>query len=186
MGVAEDFATFRQNYIIPSATISSIGARYRRITKRLNQDFWNSDSESSHSLYVGSYGRDTASIGISDLDVAFLLPAAVYHQYNAYQGNGQSALLQAVRASIRKTYSASDTFGDGQVVVIAFDDGITFEVLPAFDNTAGTWNHPNANGGGSWAVTNPRAEIDAIHNENKAANGNLKCLARMTHWGWSR
>lgn len=179
MGVAEDFAVFRQNYIISKDTISSIGRRYRTITRRLNLDFWNTDSETSHSLYVGSYGRDTASCGISDLDVGFVLPNALYQQYDAHLGNGQSQLLQAVRNSIRKTYSTSDAFGDGQVVVIAFDDGITFEVLPAFINTAGSWTHPNSNGGGSWGVTNPRAEIDAIHNENLAANGNLKSLARM-------
>lgn len=179
MGAAEDFAVFRQNYIIPKDTISSIARRYRAITRRLNLDFWNTDSETSHSLYVGSYGRDTASCGISDLDVGFVLPNSLYHQYNAHLGNGQSQLLQAVRASIRKTYSTSDAFGDGQVVVIAFNDGITFEVLPAFINDAGSWTHPNSNAGGSWAITNPRAEIDAIHNENLAANGNLKCLARM-------
>lgn len=179
MGVGEDFATFRQNYIIPTGTISSIGRRYRAITRRLNLDFWNTDSETSNSLYVGSYGRDTASCGISDLDVGFILPPAVYQRYDSYIGNGQSQLLQAVRTSIRKTYSTSDAFGDGQVVVIAFDDGITFEVLPAFINTDGSWTHPNSNAGGSWAVTNPRAEIDAIRTENLAANRNLKCLARM-------
>ena len=179
MGVAEDFAVFRQNYIISKDTISSIARRYKAITRRLNLDFWNTDSETSHSLYVGSYGRDTASCGISDLDVGFVLPNALYQRYDSYLGNGQSQLRQAVRTSIRKTYSTSDAFGDGQVVVIAFDDGITFEVLPAFINNAGSWTHPNSNAGGSWAVTNPRAEIDAIHAENQAANGNLKCLARM-------
>jgi len=35
----------------------------------------------------------------------FQLPYSVYEQYNRYAGNGQSALLQAVKTSIEKTYS---------------------------------------------------------------------------------
>lgn len=180
MGVGEDFAAFRSSYIIPADVISSIAYRYKRITRQLNTDFWSSDSETAHSLYVGSYGRDTAARGVSDLDVAFVLPAALYHKYHAYASNGQSALLQAVKQSIRNTYKTSDTFGDGQVVVVAFDDKITFEVLPVFETTDGqSWIYPNANGGGSWNSCNPRAEIAAIQMRSNATKRNLKHLARM-------
>jgi tRNA nucleotidyltransferase (CCA-adding enzyme) len=85
MGVGEQFQNFRNNYLIPAATISSISTRYKRITKRLNLDFWTTDSETAHSLYVGSYGRDTAATGVSDLDIYFRLPYAEYEKYNAYQ-----------------------------------------------------------------------------------------------------
>jgi hypothetical protein len=180
MGVAEDFQKFRARYLIPQETISSISYRYRRITRQLNRDFWNTDSEVAHSQYVGSYGRDTAARGISDLDVAFRLPAEVYYTYNSYTSNGQSALLQTVKASIQKTYRTSESFGDGQVVVINFDDNIRFEILPVFDNRSGTWTYPDANSGGSWSITNPKSEIDAIHTRNQATNRNLKALCRMT------
>lgn len=179
MGIGEDFGRFYEQSKIPAATITSISERYKRITRQLNIDFWSSESDSLHSMYVGSYGRDTAARGISDLDIAFTLPAATYHKFNNYESNGQSALLQAVRASIRKTYSTSDTFGDGQVVVISFTDNITFEVLPVFDNTSGTWTYPNANGGGSWRTCNPRAEIEAIQTRHDAVNKNLKRMCRM-------
>jgi hypothetical protein len=179
MGVAEDFAKFYQQTIIPSDTISSISYRYRRVTKQLNRDFWSTDSEVAHSLYVGSYGRDTAAKGLSDLDIAFMLPAALYHRYNAYTSNGQSALLQLIKSSIQNTYRTSETFGDGQVVVIGFDDGIRFEVLPVFENTVGTWTYPNANGGGSWRVCNPRDEIAAIQIRHDDTNRNLKKICRM-------
>lgn len=179
MGVGADFEAFKENYNIGITRISEISYRYQRITRQLNKDFWNTDSERAHSLYVGSYGRDTAAHGVSDLDVAFQLPNAIYHQYDAYRTNGQSALLQAVKTSIRNTYKTSDSFGDGQVVVVGFTDGIKFEVLPVFENTAGTYTHPDANGGGSWRATNPRAEIDAVRDRNAACNGNLKALGRM-------
>jgi hypothetical protein len=179
VGIGEDFAAFRSNYLISGEKIQSISYRYKRITRQLNKDFWNSDSETAHSLYVGSYGRDTAAHGISDLDIGFLLPAQFYQQYNAYSSNGQSALLQAVKRSIQKTYSTSESFGDGQVVVINFDDGITFEVLPAFEKTNGSWLYPNANNGGSWKECNPRAEIEAISIRSASTNRNLKNLCRM-------
>lgn len=181
MGVGEDFQKFKDNYQITNELISSISYRYKRITKQLNTDFWNTDSDTSHSLYVGSYGRDTAATGISDLDIGFVLPNAVYHQYNAHQSNGQSALLQSVKKSIQKTYPTSDTFGDGQVVVIEFVDNLTFEVLPAFENQNGQgWTYPNANDGGSWRICNPRAEISAINERSGETNQNLKYLGRMT------
>ncbi|WP_431203264.1 SMODS domain-containing nucleotidyltransferase [Bradyrhizobium betae] len=158
MGVGEDFQKFKDNYQITTELITSISYRYKRITRQLNTDFWNTNSETAHSLYVGSYGRDTAARGLSDLDIGFILPNAVYHQYNAHQGNGQSALLQSVKRSIQKTYRTSESFGDGQVVVISFEDNLTFEVLPAFENqNSDSWTYPNANNGGSWKVCNPRA-----------------------------
>jgi len=135
MSVADNFRAFRGAYLIPATTVSSISLRYRRLTRQLNKDFWNSESETAHSLYVGSYGRDTASRGVSDLDVAFTLPNALYHQYHAHLGNGQSALLQAVRTSIGRTYANSYVGADGQVVALDFTDGIRFEILPVFVNS---------------------------------------------------
>jgi hypothetical protein len=112
--------------------------------------------------------------------VAFVLPVAQYHKYNAYATNGQSALLQVVKQSIQNTYRTSESFGDGQVVVIAFDDKIKFDVLPVFETTDGqSWTYPNANDGGSWKGCNPRAEIAAIKIRSDATNRNLKYLARM-------
>jgi hypothetical protein len=61
MGVGEDFSIFKDNYNITTDLISSISNRYKRITRQLNTDFWNTDSDTAHSLYVGSYGRDTAA-----------------------------------------------------------------------------------------------------------------------------
>jgi hypothetical protein len=179
MGVGEDFSTFKNNYQISIDLIGSISQRYKRITRQLNSDFWNTDSMTAHSLYVGSYGRDTAARGLSDLDMAFILPNSEYHKYDAYVTNGQSALLQAVKKSIQKTYSTSESFGDGQVVVITFTDNIKFEILPVFENSSNSFTYPNANDGGSWRVCNPRVEASAVGQRSQATNRNLKYLARM-------
>ena len=177
MGLANWFSTFCSNLTIQNS--SSISTRYKAITRRLNTDFWSTTSDTSHSLYVGSYGRNTAIRGFSDLDMVFELPSALYHQYDAYSTNGQSALLQAVRSSMKKTYSTSSVGGDGQVVVVSFQDGVTFEVVPVFNKQAGTYTYPDSNNGGSWKTTNPKPEIQAIKNRNIVCNNNLIPLCRM-------
>jgi hypothetical protein len=131
---------------------------------------------------VGSYGRNTAIDGFSDLDMVFELPSDLYFKYDEYTGNGQSALLQAVRNSIQKTYSTSSLGADGQVVVISFTDGITFEVVPVFNNKAGSYTYPDSNDGGKWRTTNPRPEIEAIRSRNTVCNGNLMPEISFVSW----
>ena len=177
MSVADWFSIFGKNIQVQDG--GTISSRYKTITRRLNTDFWGTKSETSHSLYVGSYGRNTAIQGFSDLDMIFDLPWFEYVRYDGYSGNGQSALLQAVRQSIGKRYSTSQVGADGQVVEILFQDGITFEVVPAFDNTDGSFKVPDSNDGGTWRTTNPRPEIAAIRKMNYACNGNLVRLCRM-------
>jgi hypothetical protein len=144
----------------------------------LNIDYYSSYSETLHSLYVGSYGRGTA-IHVSDIDMLFILPVSVYYQYNSYIGNGQSALLQAVKNAICKTYSTSYLGADGQVIKLNFADGISFEIVPCFVNTDGSFTFPDSNNGGSWKTTNPKPEIAELNAANANWNKNLKRLCRM-------
>lgn len=154
-----------------------ISLRYRRITKAINTEFWNSMSETEHSFYVGSYGRGTA-IDTSDIDILVELPKDVYERFDAHKGNGQSRLLQAVKAAIENSYSRSMVHADGQVIVVNFSDGIKFEILPAFrhivwGNWDGTYEYPDSNMGGRWLTTNPKAEQDAMKSRNEESNGLL-------------
>ena len=177
MGLAEWFSGFCTNLRVQDG--GTISTRYNNITRRLNTDFWTTTSDVAHSLYVGSYGRNTAIQGFSDLDMIFQLPPAVYTQYNGYAGNGQSSLLQVVKTSIERTYSTTSIRADGQVILVPFDDGITFEVVPAFINKDDSFTYPDANNGGSWRTTNPKPEIEAIRTRNTDCNNNLVPLCRM-------
>jgi hypothetical protein len=178
MSVSIWFETFNDSIQIQNDTVETIASRYKRITKQLNKDFWNTESETSHSLYVGSYGRDT-DIHVSDIDFVFELPTSEYIKYNNYTGNGQSALLQVVKTSIEKTYNPTVMKADGQVIQIFFTDGINYEIVPVFVNTAGSYTFPDSNNGGSWKTTNPRPEIAEIRTKNDEWNKNLKRLSRM-------
>lgn len=179
MAVGEWFSDFCVAIRIGAGKRSSFAYRTSRITKVLNTDFRGTDSDTANRFYVGSMGRNTAIPSVSDIDLLYVLPYTTYEQYNAYSGNKQSALLSAVRTTIRKTYKASDVFGDGQVVVIAFDDGVTYELLPAFVNKDGGYTFADTNSGGSWKTCRPKHELDAFFTRNAACNGNLVELSRM-------
>lgn len=178
MSVAIWFETFRDNLQMSTQTVEDISYRYKRITKQLNKDFWDIDSDIYHSLYVGSYGRGT-EIHKSDIDVIFQLPYSVYEKYNGHIGNGQSALLQAVKTSIEKTYKPTYIRADGQVIKLDFTDGINFEIVPAFINKDDSYTFPDSNDGGSWKTTNPKPEIAEMTNKNYLWNRNLKRLCKM-------
>ena len=178
MSVSDYFSTFCSNLRMDSDTVSKIQYRYHQITKRINLDYWNSLSEITHSLYVGSYGRET-EIWTSDIDIIVQLPDSTYEKFNAYKSNGQSALLQEVKGVLQKTYSTSYVKGDGQVIGINFSDGINFEIVPTFINAYGSYIYPDSNSGGSWKTTDPKKEIDAMNSRNKDTNKNLKRLCRM-------
>jgi len=183
MGLADWFQSFCATIQVQAG--ETISARYHAIAHRLNTDFWSTTSDTAHALYVGSYGRNTAIQGFSDLDMLFQLPFSQYQQYDAHAGNGQSALLQAAKASIEKTYATTSMRADGQVILVPFTDGITFEVVPAFINKDDSYTYPDATEGGSWRTTNPKPEIEAIRSRNAACNNNLVPLCRMMR-SWKR
>ncbi|AIQ40520.1 nucleotidyltransferase [Paenibacillus sp. FSL R5-0912] len=184
MSVSENFSQFCSNLRMSDSTVSTIQQRYKQITKRINLDYRDSSSETSYSLYVGSYGRGT-EIWTSDIDVIVQLPYATYQKFNNYSGNGQSALLQEVKGVLQKTYSSSYIKSDGQVVGINFADNIDFEIVPAFINDGGSYTYPDTNDAGSWKTTDPRKEIDAMNTRNSSTNKNLKRLCRMAR-AWKK
>lgn len=185
MSVSDNFKSFCSNLRMSDNTVEVIQARYHQIIKRINIDYYNSYSDSSHGLYVGSYGRGT-EIWTSDIDMIVQLPYSTYEKFDGYISNGQSALLQEVKGVLQKTYSTSHIKADGQVVGIDFSDGISFEIVPGFVNMDNSsFTYPDTNNGGSWKETDPRAEIDAINSRNAVTNKNLKRLCRMVR-AWKK
>ncbi|MEI8378007.1 MAG: nucleotidyltransferase, partial [bacterium] len=61
MSISDKFQKLLKN--LRTTNNESVTNRYKTITKRLNKDFWGSESEIDHSRYVGSYGRGTAIKG---------------------------------------------------------------------------------------------------------------------------
>lgn len=132
------------------------------ILGKLNGKYYDDPSSKSHGLIVGSVGRGTAVSGTSDLDMLFMLPLDVYKKFDRYESNGQSALLQEVKATLKERYPRSDIRGDGQAVVVNFTDRpYSIDLVPAFAQNDGSFKYPDTHGGGSWKRTNPVSEQEA-------------------------
>ncbi|MFC0417727.1 nucleotidyltransferase domain-containing protein [Cytobacillus solani] len=156
-----------------------ISYRYHRIVKVLNEYYWGIQSDSKNCRYVGSYGRGTAIKGFSDVDIIVKLPIHEYQRFTNYSQNGQSALLQDVKRALDSTYSRTLKKGDGQVVVVEFSDGIKFEIVPSFV-IDGKITYPDSNKNGAWKQCDPVKEIEAINLVNKATDGWIKDICRLT------
>lgn len=126
MTTAEKFSTFLTN--IKLNNDETLSNRYAQITKKLNQRFRNSDSETANRLQVGSYGRYTGIKGISDLDMLYIMPNYLWNEYK----NSPDKLLRHTRDALRERYPKSDITYDTLVVVINFCN-FKFEIQPVFE-----------------------------------------------------
>ncbi|TGE36688.1 nucleotidyltransferase [Desulfosporosinus fructosivorans] len=181
----EDYAS-----LLEIDNLEDIHGRFRRITKRLNSSFWESENDQNHGFIVGSLGRETAIKGVSDLDMLFVLPKEIKQQYDKHEGNGQSKLLQAVKAEIKKTYPRTIVRGDGQVVVVSFDSiNYAIEVCPSFERSDGAFDFPDSNNDGTWKKTDPFPEIEVSIKINEETDGHYGKVCNIirawkNNWGF--
>lgn len=173
------FEEFCRALPLSQAQRGSISSRTASITRRLNNDFRSTASDTANRFYAGSYGRNTALASTSDIDLMYVLPYSVYAQYDAYANNKQSALLQAVRASLNLTYPNSAVVADGQIVKIGFVDNIVYEIVPVFVGENECYVFPDSNSGGSWRSCKPKHEVNEFFKRDTESNGNLVVLGRM-------
>jgi len=106
--------------------------------------------------------------------MVYMLP---YSVWTRFKDNRQSALLQEVKNVILQRYPKTEMRGDGQVVVISFQNH-QIEVLPVFELEDNSFKYPDTNNGGSWKITKPREEIKEISDFN-SLNSNLRPLCKM-------
>lgn len=134
------------------------------------------------SLLVGSYGKNTAIAPPSDIDILFELPADQFERYDSYTWNGQSQLLQDIKAILLGTYPRTDIRADGQIVSVPFAS-YKVEVVPAFKGQDGSYWFPDTHSGGSWKITNPREEMRYLRESNKRSSGNtIKLIKMLKAW----
>ena len=185
MTTASLFKEFIKNIRIQNADV--ISENYNKVTKALNEYYYESDSNCIHCRQIGSYGRTTGINGISDLDMAFELPTATYDKFNAYSTGAQSALLQDVKKAILNIYDNDQVKADGQIVGIDLD-GFRIEVLPTFflekdangNLDYNVYTFPDSNNGGRWRRTKPKLEIEATRTLNtEYGNDTYRNLCRM-------
>jgi len=92
--------------------------------------------------------------------------------------------LQDIKIILQKTYPRTDIRADGQIVSVPFTS-YKVEVLPAFKRQDGSYYYPDTHNGGSWKITNPKAEMKYISDSNARSKGNTVRLIKMTK-AWKR
>lgn len=178
MSVGDWFRTFHNNVYMDSSTVDTVARRYRTITRKVNSEYWFSESETNNSLYVGSYGRAT-EIYTSDIDIIVSLPWSVKERFDKRIGNIQSQLLTEIKDKLSQTYPSSDLSSDGQVIVISFSDGVRYEIVPAFKYSDGRFCYPDTHNDGSWKVMNPKEEMNFFNLRHRVHNYTMKKFCRM-------
>ena len=149
--------------------------RRDEITKALNREFRDSDSESDNRLMVGSWGRCTAINGVSDLDFLYILPSHLYDEFHV--SGGTRKVLSKVKQGIATHYSQTHIRVDRLVVVVKFSN-YKFEVQPVFEQDDGSFSYPDTYSD-SWKTTKPRDEIKAISNLDEISMGNARKICKL-------
>jgi hypothetical protein len=173
--VAEMFKGLCENVKLLPEKVQSIRFRYGEVTSALNNKFRNTDSKTANSLQVGSYGRRTAIKGISDLDMVYIIPSS---KWKTYEEN-QLSLLSDTKNAILERYPRTTVRIDRLVVQVIYAN-FMIEVQPVFEVNNGNFRYPDTYNGGSWKVTKPREEIQAMIEFDEQKNNNLRKLCRIS------
>jgi hypothetical protein len=185
IAVRERFRRFAADVALTDDQIDDGVTKFTNIGRSLERAYYGGNfGDHPPAFMVGSWGKRTQLRPPRDLDCFFVMPPAEKARFDARVGNRQSALLQEVKASLAATYPNSQMRGDGQVVEVAFNS-LTVEVLPVFSIGNGQFWMPDTNGGGSWKVVDPIAQMNVIHTADTAMNGNVRILSKMMKL-WAR
>ncbi|KAF1701682.1 nucleotide-binding domain-containing protein [Pseudoxanthomonas suwonensis] len=175
MTTAEMFSAFLSNLTISNS--ETIGLRYGELTSALNRHFRETESKEANTLQVGSFGRKTGINDISDLDMLYIMPKTKWVDYD--KSGGQLKLLQDVRDAILKRYPTTEIRVDRLVVTVTYTN-FHVEVQPVFEQEDQSYRYPDTKNGGSWKITKPRPEMQAVADLDGAKNSNLRRLCKMT------
>jgi hypothetical protein len=177
--VTQRFTNFIDNLGLTDAQVADGVTKFKGVVSCLNSAYYGTNSETDHAFYIGSWAKQTRIRPPRDVDLYFLLPPEVYHRFEKYSGNKQSALLQEVKGKLLASYPSSDIKGDGPVVLAGFWS-FDVEVVPAFALTEErTYWVPKTQDGGSYQTTKPLHEVDAINAADQRLNSNARRLIRM-------
>jgi hypothetical protein len=180
MDISARFKAFERAITPTSLQIQEALARADAVAKALTGRYYpNVVYTGQHKDIVGSYAKGTNISPPRDVDFVFKLPLSVWYQYHRHSGNGQSALLQAVRQVIKSRYPATDIRGSGPVVAATFISGHSVEVIPAYKDEDGTCLVPRTDDGGSWGVSNYSTEIAFVDESDAKSHGRTRPLIKM-------
>jgi hypothetical protein len=179
VAVRQRFAQFHRSLTLTPLQQQDGLTKRAGVVSCLNRAYYGTSSQTEHSFFVGSWGKNTTVRPPRDVDIYFLLPSSIYHRFQGHSWNRQSALLQEVKGKLQVPYPTTEMKGDGPVVVVSFGS-YSVEVVPAFElTTPGRYWICSSRNGGSYKEAAPWAEIHQLDAADKQNAGNLRPLIRM-------
>lgn len=135
---------------------------------------------------MGSYTRDTAISGYSDLDLLLPLRAAEVKWGNGLKSS--DTVLGTIRAELNSRFLQTDIGRDGQAIVVSFSDGTNIDVVPGyftgFDRVP-VYRIPDGSGG--WMNTSPMRHNAYLTKADENSGGKLKRVAQLVKfWRFTR
>lgn len=181
MATGARFDAFLSNITVTQGQYRDALTKVDGVSRKLQRHYYPATPyNGSTRLIIGSYGKETNVTPPRDVDILFLMPYEQHARFDAYNGNGQSALLQEIRRILQERYSTTEKIrGDGQVVVVPFQNGHTVELLPAWVTSGNQYLIPNTHDGGSWKVVDHAAEFANIGSSDQRSGGNTRSLIKM-------
>lgn len=180
----KNFTTFIENITLTQAQSDDAKKKYTGVCEKLYDVYYTGDYDEGKKYLFGSYKTKTNVRPLTsdqDVDVLFKIPQETFDKYEAYESNGQEALLQEIRDILKEKYTTTDKIKAwGKVVLVNFSEGHhNVELLPALELEDNTFKIPNTENGGSWDIFDPRKEVDLFNESNSDTNGLTRDLAKM-------
>ena len=184
MLIDKNFTTFIENITLTQAQSDDAKKKYTGVCEKLYDAYYTGDYDEGKKYLFGSYKTKTNVRPLTsdqDVDVLFKIPQETFDKYEAYESNGQEALLQEIRDILKEKYTTTDKIKAwGKVVLVNFSEGHhNVELLPALELEDNTFKIPNTENGGSWDIFDPRKEVDLFNESNSDTNGLTRDLAKM-------
>lgn len=180
----KEFMQFLSNIALTTAQSEDAKKKYTGVCEKLHSFYYEGKYDEGKKLLFGSYKTKTNIRPLTprqDVDVLFKIPQETFNKYDAYESNGQAALLQEVKDVLKEKYTTTDGIKAwGKVVLVEFSEGYhNVELLPALEQEDGTFLIPNSENGGSWDSFDPRKELDKFKVSNDATNNLTRELAKI-------
>lgn len=173
--MAERFRAFLSNLAIDNQDV--ITEKTKAVARAINQQYWHMRSDTRNIHFLGSYGRDTAIKGLTNINLLAVLPPAVYKRFQAHPGNGQAHLMLEMKESIKHISMGAYINSEGCLLLPVHN--ILMEIIPGFATEKRTFLYPESHDGWRWATFNPLREIEAMDEYNYKYGGKVKHLAKM-------
>ena len=178
------FKTFIFNITLTAAQSEDVQTKYTGVCEKLYNKYYSGKYDEGCKFLFGSYKTKTNVRPLTedqDVDVLFKIPTETFEKFDAYGSNGQSALLQEVRATLQEKYTTTDKIKAwGKVVLVQFaENHHNVEILPAYEQEDKTFLIPNSEDGGSWETFDPRAEVKKFEDSNEKTQGLTRDLCKM-------